>query len=414
MSAPDTKRAPASVHDTPKHMGVVGFLRAVVPYFAPHKPTALLIVVTMLVDLAYATIVPLLFQALIDHAIVPHDMRMLFIILIALAAGAGIATVSGFVQDLAYARAGVAVMNAMRLRLFSHLQQLSADFHTRTQVGDIVSRFSSDLASVENALIWYLPSILQAAGAFVLSVALLFRLEWRLALLSVVGLLVSFWFAKRLEPTANELTYALKEEIGVVAVAVEENLQAQSVVRGFNLQRARRERFGSKLADDQTVISVTHRLAPVVHCDRIFVLDGGKLVEEGTHEDLLARCGVYASLRDEARSLLEPRHAHPGPEAASRRGDRGASSRERCGGSRRGWPVMAGTQLGPPKTKSRTTGMCCIPVAAESVTSTGATSISGVYTRLSKTSPAPKLTAPIVTGVFFASRLDPAKTKSCG
>ena len=46
------------------------------------------------------------------------------------------------------------------------MQQLSADYHTRTQVGDIVSRFSSDLASVENALIWYLPSILQAAGAF--------------------------------------------------------------------------------------------------------------------------------------------------------------------------------------------------------------------------------------------------------
>src|SRR5215471_2422904 len=94
-----------------QHMGVIGFVRAILPYFAPHKATGLLIVVTMLVDLAYATVVPLLFQALIDKAIVPHDLAMLSAILGALAAGATVATVSGFVQDLAYARAGVAVMN---------------------------------------------------------------------------------------------------------------------------------------------------------------------------------------------------------------------------------------------------------------------------------------------------------------
>jgi ATP-binding cassette, subfamily B, bacterial len=230
-----------------RHMGVVGFVRAILPYFAPHKLTAILIAVTMLVDLAYATVVPLLFQALIDKAIVPHDIDMLSGVLGALAAGAAIATISGFVQDIAYARAGVAVMNAIRLRVFSHLQELSADYHARTQIGDIVSRFSSDLASVENGLIWYLPSILQAVGCFVLSVGLLFRLEWRLAIVSMIGLLVSFWIAKRLEPRANDLTYRLKEEIGVVTVAVEENLHAHAVVKGFNLEKAQREAFRRKL-----------------------------------------------------------------------------------------------------------------------------------------------------------------------
>jgi ATP-binding cassette, subfamily B, bacterial len=246
MSEGDPQAANETTTAT-QHLGVVGFLRAIVPYFAPHKLTALLIVFTMLVDLAYATVVPLLFQALIDDAIVPHDMGMLSVILGTLAAGAAIATVAGFGQDVAYARAGVAVMNAIRLRLFSHLQGLSADYYARTQIGDIVSRFSSDLASVENGLIWYLPSILQAVGGFVLSVGLLFRIEWRLALLSVIGLLVSFWIARRFEPSANLLSYQLKEEIGVVAVAVEENLHAQAVVKGFNLQRQQRERFRGKL-----------------------------------------------------------------------------------------------------------------------------------------------------------------------
>ena len=54
---PSPELAGAPSGHTP--MGMLGFLRAVAPYFAPHKPTAALIVLTMLVDLAYATVVPL-------------------------------------------------------------------------------------------------------------------------------------------------------------------------------------------------------------------------------------------------------------------------------------------------------------------------------------------------------------------
>jgi ATP-binding cassette subfamily B protein len=52
----------------------------------------------------------------------------------------------------------------------------------------------------------------------------------------------------------------------------------------------------AEVSRGRTVVSVTHRLASVAHADRIFVLDGGRLVEQGRHEDLLRRGGVYADL----------------------------------------------------------------------------------------------------------------------
>jgi ATP-binding cassette subfamily B protein len=51
-----------------------------------------------------------------------------------------------------------------------------------------------------------------------------------------------------------------------------------------------------KLVQGRTTMVIAHRLATVRQADRIIVMDSGRIVEEGTHDALSARGGLYARL----------------------------------------------------------------------------------------------------------------------
>ena len=54
------------------------------------------------------------------------------------------------------------------------------------------------------------------------------------------------------------------------------------------MQRALR-----KLTKGRTCLTIAHRLSTITHADRIIVLEKGKIIEEGTHKELLSKGGLY-------------------------------------------------------------------------------------------------------------------------
>ena len=84
-----------------------------------------------------------------------------------------------------------------------------------------------------------------------------------------------------------------------------------------------------KVSEDRTTLVIAHRLSTVVDADEIIVLDKGQVAERGTHDELLARHGIYAAMwnrqrqADEARKKLKAAEEAPivvGPEVVEREG----------------------------------------------------------------------------------------------
>src|SRR3546814_15152920 len=65
-----------------------------------------------------------------------------------------------------------------------------------------------------------------------------------------------------------------------------------------------------KLMPDRTTLVIAHRLSTIEHADQVLVLDQGRLVEQGSHAELLARGGLYAPLHK--MTFREPADAGAG------------------------------------------------------------------------------------------------------
>ena len=234
---------------TPQIMGIPQFLLAIYRFLRPYRTQTFLLLLLLGVNLAFTMGWPLSFKYLIDKGVVERNGRVLVLTLSALIGGVLIASLAGVGRGYLYAFLGANVLKDIRLKTFEQLQRLSIGFYSRNSTGDIMARFSSDLAAVENAVTWAASSLIMHAMSLVIGSIILFTLEWRLALLTLLGLLLCVVTPRRMARKAAAMSYGVKEAEGRINQTVQENISAQPVVKAFGLGKSLTQAFAHEAAD---------------------------------------------------------------------------------------------------------------------------------------------------------------------
>ncbi|MGG1515021.1 ABC transporter ATP-binding protein [Paenibacillus oryzisoli] len=199
--------------------------------------------VALLFELGFEYFTSLSIQYLIDDAITPRNFTVFYALLLALLVGGILSLVIGVWGDYAMSKMTETILLGLRSDVYRQTQTLSANFYTRYRIGDIVARFSTDIPTVEHALIQLLSVGLLSMFSILIGSVLLFTLEWKLSLIAIVGIALMFLPQKLLSKRAQRFNEQYLEVVESFSNHMDEEMKAYKVIRGFQLQQAMQKRF---------------------------------------------------------------------------------------------------------------------------------------------------------------------------
>ncbi len=163
-------------------------VRRILVLFNPYRLLLLAVLALVLAGTGLDLAPPLIMRTIIDRAL-PHGDRSLLLKEIALMVA--LPTLSGLLGVLRNhlnVKAGQAIMRDLRQGLFRNLQRQSMAFFTHARAGEIIQRLTNDVFAIQDVVTQTVVSAVTQTVTVVATVAVIFALDWRLAILSLIFL----------------------------------------------------------------------------------------------------------------------------------------------------------------------------------------------------------------------------------
>ncbi len=180
-------------------------MRRVLTYIRPYLRSLILFIISVVLGAFTTALPPLLVRSLINTAIPNHDRSLVMWIALA-AVGLALANAGlSLVQRYYSARIGEGLIYDLRVALFDHVQRMPIAFFTRTQTGALQSRLNNDVVGAQQAVTATLGTVLQNVIQLAVTLTIMFKLDWRITLLTLLALPAFVYPARRLGPRIQKL-----------------------------------------------------------------------------------------------------------------------------------------------------------------------------------------------------------------
>lgn len=242
-----TPQAPPPTSASRRDFRQLGRLLA---YTRPYRLGLLLAGLSSLISTGFFLAFPQLVSRMLDASIFEQgnlaqiDRYTLLLVLVF----AGQALFTGL-QNYLFARSGEGVVADLRRHLFSHLLSLSPRFFENHKTGDITSRLTSDVTTVQGVVSNTLVQLFTTPLMFAATLAILFWTNWKLSsfILAVVPLVILV--AIVLGRIMRRLSKAFQDKVAEANARAEESISGIRAVQSFTAEKLEAKRYSQLIGE---------------------------------------------------------------------------------------------------------------------------------------------------------------------
>lgn len=151
--------------------------------------------------------------------------------------------VSSYVLSVTMTRVGQLVMHDLRSNLYNHIQRLSLSFHDQSQTGDLITRVTSDIDTVQSFITSSLMDTLVDALTLAGMLVLMFYIDWKFTLIAVSVAPFLFVFVYKYTHQIKRASRAVRKKESEIVSKIQEVFSSIRVVKAFAREKYEKRRF---------------------------------------------------------------------------------------------------------------------------------------------------------------------------
>ena len=218
-------------------------LRIFLSYFKPHWKLFSLdmgcAILIALVDLAF----PLVSRTALYQWLPEKNYRVFFVVMAVVALAFVLRAVLYYIVTYWGHTFGIRVEADIRRDLFHHMQMLGFDFYDRNRTGQLMSRLTTDLFELTELAHHGPEDLTISAITIVCALAVMFTIEWRMALIVMAIIPVFLAVLMLLRGGMSRASVAAKQKTGAINAEIESGLSGIRTVKAFGNETIQQQRF---------------------------------------------------------------------------------------------------------------------------------------------------------------------------
>lgn len=201
-----------------------------------NKIKIIIVLLLAMLSAGFDSVMGYSFSFIIDKGIIPKDYDFLIVVFTSLVILSIVIAISKIVRDYIYLGHCSDVLRRIRSKTFEHMQNLSIGFYASAQPGELLSKFSSDLSKVEESIVYAPSYFLIPLINVLINVILLFVMDVKLALISMLIFPACFIGPLIYGAKAEKINSKRKRAEARTISDVQVNITSQTVIKALNLQ----------------------------------------------------------------------------------------------------------------------------------------------------------------------------------